>query len=111
MKIDMSKYSPYKKVGKKTNLREIEDKKVIWPFYEKRMPHGKVRLRLLEEKDVKIVSELWKQCYGELYGSSTKYDWVLYPEKYHENVALKENWKNDSVEKNFCILLFVTTLR
>ncbi|KKK43050.1 hypothetical protein LCGC14_3169050, partial [marine sediment metagenome] len=106
MKIDMKKYSPSKEVGKKTELREIEDKKVVPPFYEKIMSHGKVGLRLLEEKDVEIISELWRQCYGELYGSSLKYDWVLYPEQYQNHVAFKENWKNDSVEKNFCMILF-----
>jgi hypothetical protein len=102
----MKKYSPYKKLEKKTLLREISDKKVIWPFYEKTMSHGKVGLRLLEKKDVDYVSELWRECYGELYGSSLKYDWVLYSEQYQNHVAFKENWEKDSEEKDFCMLLF-----
>ena len=97
----MERYSPFKKMGETIITRTITDKKVIWPLYERMIIERKVKLRILTKKDIEEVSELWRLCYGELYGSSLKYEWVLYPEKYKKNVALKENWEKDSQEKDF----------
>jgi len=105
-KIDMTKYSPYKRMGKSVKTREIKDKKVIWPFYEKTLSNGKIKIRIIEKKDINEVSDLWRMCYGELYGASLKYDWILYPERYEMNVAFRENWVYDSINKNFCMLIF-----
>jgi hypothetical protein len=105
----MKRYSPFKKIEKTVMTRDIIDKKVIWPFYERMIIEGKVKLRILTKKDIEEVSELWRICYGELYGSSLKYEWVLYPEKYKEKVAIKEKWENDSQNKDFCMLLFEDT--
>lgn len=108
-KIDMSKYSPYKKMKRTIITREIEDKKVIWPYYERKLYDGAIKIRIIEKKDCIEVAELWRMNYGELYGSTLKYDWVLYPKRYESNVAFKENWDKDSLNKDFCMLVFEET--
>ncbi len=108
-KINMGKYSPYKKLGK-TITREIKDKIVIWPYYEQTWKSGEISIRILEKKDVDEVAELWRMCYGELYGSSLKYEWVLYSERYETYVAFKENWKENSQHKNFCMIVYEDTV-
>ncbi len=105
-KIDMSKYSPYKKMKQTVITREITDKRVRWPYYEKEIFNGVVKIRIIEKKDCTEVAELWRMCYGELYGSSLKYDWVLYPNRYETHVAFKEDWEKDSLSKDFCMLVF-----
>jgi hypothetical protein len=104
-KIDMSKYSPYKKMNS-VKTREIKDKRVIWPYYERNIFNCELKIRIIEKKDCSEVAELWRVCYGELYGSSLKYDWVLYPKRYEANVTFKESWEMDSLNKDFCMLVF-----
>ena len=105
-KIDMIKYSPYKKMESSVITRDIKDKKVTWPYYEKDINNGELKIRIIEKKDCVEIAELWRVCYGELYGSSLKYDWVLYPQRYETNVAFSEKWSKDSLNKDFCMLVF-----
>ena len=105
-KLDMNGVKPFRKMDKTVKTREINDKRVTWPFIEKTYGNNEIQLRVIEKKDISEVSELWKKCYGELYGSSLKYDWVLYPERYEETVALRENWETDKIEKNFCMVVW-----
>jgi len=104
--IDMNNYKPYKKMGKTIITRTIENKKVVWPNFEEINFNGNFKIRIIDKKDIFAVTQLWRENYGELYGSSSKYDWVLYPERYDSNVALRESWEKDRLDKSFCMVIF-----
>ncbi|MFQ6051261.1 MAG: hypothetical protein ACE5K4_06165 [Candidatus Hydrothermarchaeota archaeon] len=102
MKLDMSKYRPFKEMGKTCKTRKIRDKRVIWPdFSSKPFFKGKYRVRMIGRDDVEEVAELWRQSYPEIYGSP--YEFILFPEEYEEKVALKETWERDRINKKHCM--------
>ena len=102
--IDMSKYKPFREMAKTCKTREIREKKVIWPkFHLESYFGGKYRARVLRSADVEEVAELWRMGYPEIYGSN--YDFVLYPEKIKERVALEDRWERDRFEKEFCMVV------
>ncbi len=102
MMLDMSKYRPFKEMGKTCKTRKIKEKKVIWPdFTLGPFLNGKYRVRMIGRGDVEEVAELWRQSYPELYGSP--YEFVLFPEEYEEKVALRETWDGDRLNKKHCM--------
>ena len=104
--IDMSKYRPYRRVRNNSLTRPIREKKIIWPRYKKFFSEGKICFRLLENKDVQVVSELWRECYGELYGSPIIESWVLYPELYKDCVLFGDTPDWNSNQKDFIMIIF-----
>jgi hypothetical protein len=48
-KIKMEKYRPYQTMGTTCETREIKDKKVVWPHFDKILFNGKYRLRILKK--------------------------------------------------------------
>lgn len=99
----IEQYQPYSPMGKTCMTRPIHDKKVIWPYAAVRMINSRFRGRMLGEKDFEAAAELWRSAYPELYGSSSKYEWLLYPEQYEGKVAVSEHWQEDRVQKAFCM--------
>ncbi|MHA2275262.1 MAG: hypothetical protein ACXAC2_05825 [Candidatus Kariarchaeaceae archaeon] len=102
-KIKMEKYRPYRTMGTTCETREIKDKKVVWPHFDKILFNGKYRLRILKKADVKEAAELWKMCYPELFGSSHKYAWVLDPDQYENKIPFQENWEETKASKDHCM--------
>ena len=100
-KIDMYKYSPFKKMGNTCETRAICEKKVIWPKINKELFGNYIRVRPIGIEDADEAAELWRMSYPEVYGSP--HEWILQPEEYTENVALNETWEEDSVNKRFCM--------
>jgi len=104
MKLDMSRYKPFREMGKTCKTREIKEKRVVWPkFYLESYFNGRFRARVLRLSDVEEVAELWRIGYPEVYGSN--YDFVLYPEEIREKVALEERWERDKYEKRHCMVI------
>lgn len=105
-KLDMSKYHPYKKLPNNLSTRRIDDKHITWPHYKHFFDNNKTCHRLLESKDIETVSKLWRECYGELYGSTMSESWVLYPETYKEHVLLGDHYDDNSEDNDFLMLVF-----
>ncbi|MHA2100331.1 MAG: hypothetical protein ACW99A_16770, partial [Candidatus Kariarchaeaceae archaeon] len=77
-------------MGVTCESREIGNKRIIWPKFEKNILNNKFRIRMLSKADVDEVSELWRMSYPELYGSSSRYDWVYYSDQYDRKIAFQE---------------------
>lgn len=104
MKIDMSKYRPFREMGKTCETREIKEKKVTWPdFGAVTLPDGRFRTRKIKRDEVEEVAEVWRRSYPEVYGS--EYEFVLFPEEYEDKIALAETWDRDRTEKDCCVLV------
>ena len=106
----MSEYRPYKKLRNNSSTRLIRDKKVTWPDYKKYFNNDKICFRLIEHKDIQIVSNLWRECYGELYGSPMNESWVLYPDLYNDYVVFRDNFNEVSMNKDYFMLIFENVL-
>ena len=106
MELDMSEYHPYAEMGKTCETRHIEHKRVIWPYLDRDFTE-KFRGRVLSRADIDEVTELWRVCYPEVYGSSQ--DWILYPQEYAQKVALKDSWADDASNKAYCITVVEDT--
>jgi hypothetical protein len=97
--INIDNYKPYKKMGQTCETREISEKKIIWPYFEREIYDGSYKIRMLKESEVDEIAELWRISYPELYGSSNRYEWVLYPQKYNRKIAFQETWEQESSAK------------
>ncbi len=96
--IDMNPYQPYRKMGLSCELREIKEKRVIWPLINQIDPNNpNFRLRTVTRNDLEEVAELWRASYPEVYGSV--HEWILDPQEYEKRVAFAENWKEHSVTR------------
>ena len=90
--INMTPYQPYRYMGKSCELREIKDKKVVWPLIDHiDMDNPNFRLRAITRNDVDAVAELWRASYPEVYGSV--HEWILDPDEYTDRVAFTEHWE------------------
>lgn len=90
--INMNPYQPYRKMGKSCKLREIDDKKVVWPLIDHiDTDNPNFRLRAITLDDVDAVAELWRASYPEVYGSV--HEWILDPDEYTDRVAFTEHWE------------------
>lgn len=105
----IDKYRPFAEMGKSCATREIREKKVIWPNFEKALYEGKFKIAIISRSDIIDVAKLWRIGYPELYGSSAKYDWVFFPKKYESRVAFKDSWAEDSVNKSYCMTVIKET--
>ncbi len=94
---------PYSKMGITCETREIRIKQIIWPKFETSILDNKFKIRMLNKADTDEVSKLWRKSYPELYGSSTRYDWVYYPNQYGENIGFRENWDDGGNSKTHCM--------
>jgi hypothetical protein len=83
--------------------RQIQNKKVVWPYFDRSLYGNKFRGRVIGRADIDEMAELWRATYFELYGSSSAYEWVLHPLEYETKVALKDSWETDCLRKEFCI--------
>ncbi len=99
----MDSYKPYSAMGKTCTTRPIGDKVITWPFIDETVFSGRFKARMIGENDFVKAAELWKSAYPEIFGSTSKYVWMLYPDQYKDRVALAENWQRDSTEKEFCM--------
>ncbi|MFZ5569523.1 MAG: hypothetical protein ACOZF0_03905 [Thermodesulfobacteriota bacterium] len=103
-RLDMGKYSAYREMGKSCELREITDKKVIWPnIGHVDIADKSFRFRLLTRGDIDAAAELWRASYPEVYGSV--HEWILFPEEYPSRFALPENWEKDATEKDHIMIV------
>ena len=60
-RIDMTPYQPYRKMGQSCELREIVDKKVVWPLIDHVDPDNpNFKLRVITQNDMEEVAELWR---------------------------------------------------
>lgn len=102
--LDMTPYQPYKQMGKTCELRQIVDKRVIWPFIDHMDPDvSNFRLRSITRDDLEAVAELWRAAYPEVYGSV--HEWILDPEAYEERVAFAENWAEHSKTRSHAVMV------
>jgi hypothetical protein len=102
--LDMSRYRPYRDMGRSCQTRPIREKVVRWAKpdpWETR--DGRFVGRPLARADIGVAAELWRHAYPELYGSS--HDFMLYPEDYETRMALVETWAEDVVKKPCCMLV------
>ena len=102
-KLVIENYQPYSQMGKTCATRPIHDKIIVWPYVDEQVLNGRFRGRILGEKDFDKAAELWRSSYPEIFGSSLKYEWLLYPDRYKGRVALSENWQDDRIGKDFCM--------
>ena len=102
-RFSIEQYQPYSPMGKTCATRPIHDKKVTWPYVPEDMINGRFKRRMINQKDFDKAAELWRSAYPEIYGSSSKYEWLLYPEQYGGKVAVSEHWQEDRMEKAFCM--------
>ena len=97
--IDMSQYQPYREMGHSCELREIVDKKIVWPMIDNRdLNNSHFKTRIVTRNDVEEVAELWRTSYPEVYGSV--HEWILFPEEYLARCAMPDNWEKDRTEKD-----------
>ncbi len=102
--INMTPYQPYRKMGKTCELREIGDKKVIWPLVDRiDADNPNFRLRAITRNDVDAVAELWRASYPEVYGSV--HEWILDPVEYQERVAFAEHWEDHCVSRPHAVMV------
>jgi hypothetical protein len=102
--IDMSPYQPYKPIGKSCELRQINDKKVVWPLIDQiDTENPNFRLRVITRNDVNAVAELWRASYPEVYGSI--HEWILHPEEYYKRAAFAERWEEHSVTRPHAVMV------
>jgi hypothetical protein len=102
--IDMTPYQPYRTMGKSCELREIGDKKIVWPLVDHiDTGNPNFRLRAITRNDVDAVAELWRASYPEVYGSV--HEWILDPKEYKERVAFAENWDEHSISRPHAIMV------
>lgn len=96
--LNMTPYQPYKGIGKSCELRNLTDKRVVWPRIEYMDPkEPNFRLRTVTRNDIEEVVELWRTAYPEVYGSV--HEWILDPDEYEKRVALAENWNEHSITR------------
>jgi len=102
--LDMKPYQPYKKMGQSCSLREIKDKKIIWPMIDYNAPDNPdFKFRVITRKDTDAVAELWRASYPEVYGSV--HEWILHPEEYEGRVAFADNWAEHSISRPHAIMV------
>ncbi len=99
--LNMEECHPFKKMTNGCLVREIKGKKVKWPYTEGAFFGGKYKGRILMSADMENAATLWRIGYPELYGSTSTYDWVFYPERYAENVVLQESFEEDCRKKKY----------
>jgi len=99
----MENYQSYSHMGKTCATRPIGDKRIVWPFIDETLLNGKFKGRMIGENDFEKAAELWRSAYPEIFGSSSKYEWLLYPDQYKGRVALSEHWQEDKTGKDFCM--------
>lgn len=103
-KLDMSRYKPYREMGKTCKSREIKDKQVVWPRFDvPSLMKGKFRVRTTGKADLEKAAELWKASYPEVYG--TDYGFLLYPEEIEKRAALADNWEEDRLKKQHLVIV------
>lgn len=101
--IDMNGYQPYGKMTSSCDTREIAEKRIVWPEVAKKDLGNGVVSRIIEKRDAKKVAQFWRESYPEMYGS--QHEWLLNPEEYEGQVALKDNWEEDSRSKIYFMLI------
>ncbi len=102
--IDMNPYQPYRKMGNSCELREVADKKVVWPLIDHMdTATPNFRLRTITRNDLDAVAELWRISYPEVYGSV--HEWILDPNEYEERVAFAEHWPEHSVTRPHAVMV------
>lgn len=99
----MNRYHPYQKMGASCELREIGDKRVVWPKIVREYTDKSFRFRPMGKADIAEVVELWRASYPEVYGSI--HEWMLHPDEYEERVALTDRWADDAVTKDHAVLV------
>ena len=102
--IDMTPFQPYRRVGTSCELREIGDKKVVWPLVvhtDKENPN--LRFRAITRTDLQAVCELWRVSYPEVYGSV--HEWILDPKDYEQRVAFAEDWEEHSISRPHAVIV------
>lgn len=102
--IDMTPYQPYRTMGKTCELREIGDKKIVWPLIDHiDTDNSNFRLRAITRNDVDTVAELWRASYPEVYGSV--HEWILDPKEYETRAAFAENWDEHSISRPNAVMV------
>ena len=102
--LDMTPYRPYKNMGESCKLREIGDKKVVWPLIDHVDPDNpNFRLRIIALKDVNAVAELWRAAYPDVYGSI--HEWILHPEEYEGRVAFTDDWEKHCHSMPYAVMV------
>jgi len=101
--IDMSGYRPYGKMTSSCDIREITEKRNVWPDVTRKDLGNGVFSRIIERKDVEKAAEFWRASYPEMYGS--QHEWLLNPEEYEGRVAMKDNWEEDCGSKIYFMLI------
>ncbi len=103
-KLDMSKYKPFREMGKTCKSREIKDKKVVWPRFDvPSLMKGRFRVRTIGRSDLEKAAEFWRSSYPEVYGSD--YGFLLYPEEIEKRAALADNWEEDRINKPHLVIV------
>lgn len=101
--LDLSRYQPYRPMGRSCKRRPIGEKKVRWiypaPLWS---PEGRFLIRPLREAEIEAAAELWREAYPEVYGSI--HDFILYPEDYPEHFILAEHWEKGQ-DRPCCLIL------
>ncbi len=102
--IDMTPYRPYKTMGKSCELREIREKRVVWPFIDHVDPDNpNFRLRVITRKDIHATAELWRAAYPDVYGSI--HEWILHPEAYAGRVAFADDWETHCLTMPYAVMV------
>ncbi|AEB09482.1 hypothetical protein [Desulfobacca acetoxidans] len=102
--LDMTRYRPYRPMGRSCLTRAIRDKQVLWVRPEPRIStDGRFSARILYLADTEAVAELWRQAYPEIYGS--EHEWILFPEEYVSRVIFAETWEQEARGKKCCMLV------
>jgi len=102
--IDMTPYQPYAKMGSTCELREMGNKKVVWPLVDHiDLDNPNFRLRTITHSDLDEVAALWRASYPEVYGSV--HEWILDPEAYKERVAFAEHWEEHAAARPHAVMI------
>ncbi|MBT7094460.1 MAG: hypothetical protein HN936_14530 [Bacteroidetes bacterium] len=103
--LNLSGYQPYKKMGQSCQLKDIREFHINWPELVTAdiLANKDFIMRYMRRDDVGRVIELWKNVYPEAYGSSHQF--IFESLWYADNVLVDENWKTDSKDKKYAIIL------
>lgn len=103
--LNMESSLPYRRITGNCETRPIRDKEVTWPGLDGIMTDERFSARMIGRDDFAAAAGFWRLSYPEVYGSSERYVWMLYPDRYEENVAVNESWEDDKNDKIFCMPL------
>ena len=97
---------PYKEMATTCTTRPVAEKKVVWKRFESEpFEQGRFQAKVISRKHINSAATVFRKAYPEVYGSP--HEFVLFPERYEELIALDETWEKDRRNKVYLMPVVV----